>query len=198
MTSFRTQSRWRELYVPTEFRMGRGDVGSKERVLHAIMALCLALDATSVETTESSDVDATRGSNRSTPREAGHLPPLSGSALPDLCIGLWRLRRRMIDPDTGRPLEDMRKPFRHLESVWDTLAEAGVDIRDHTNELVPEYGSIGLNVLAYQPMPGISRERVIETVKPSIYVGERLVQMGQVIIGTPEKASHGIAEGEHA
>jgi len=197
MTPFRTQSRWRELRVPTEFRLARGDMRSKERVLGAIKALCLALDATRVEATESSDVHATRGLDLSTPHEGGHLPPLSGSALPDLCIGLWRLRRRMIDPDTDRPLEDMRKPFRHLESVWDTLAEAGVDIRDHTNELVPEYGSIGLNVLAYQPMPGMTRERVIETVKPSIYVGERLVQMGQVIIGTPEKPSDGTAEGEH-
>ena len=121
---------------------------------------------------------------------------LDGEMLSDLCTGLWRLRRRMVDPATDRPLEEMRKPFRHLESVWDTLADAAVDIRDHTNEPVPEYGSIGLNVLAYQPMPGMTRERVIETVKPSIYVGERLVQMGQVIIGTPEKPSDGIAEGE--
>lgn len=128
--------------------------------------------------------------------ETGASPFVDESVLPDLCTGLWRLRRRMIDPETDRPLEDMRKPFRHLESVWDTLADAGVDIRDHTNESVPEYGSIGLNVLAYQPMPGISRERVIETVKPSVYVGERLVQMGQVIIGTPEKPSDGTVEGD--
>jgi hypothetical protein len=116
--------------------------------------------------------------------------------LPDLCTGLWRLRRRMIDPETDRPLEEMRKPFRHLESVWDTLADAGVDIRDHTNEPVPEYGSLGLSVLAYQPMPGFERERVIETVKPSVYVGGRLLQMGQVIVGTPEKPSGAAFEGE--
>ena len=116
--------------------------------------------------------------------------------LPDLCTGLWRLRRRMIDPETDRPPEEMRKPFRHLESVWDTLADAGVDIRDHTNEPVPEYGSIGLNVLAYQPMPGFARERVIETVKPSVYAGGRLLQMGQVIVGTPEKPSGAAFEGE--
>ena len=116
--------------------------------------------------------------------------------LTDLCTGLWRLRRRMIDPETGRPLEEMRKPFRHLESVWDTLADAGVDIRDHTDEPVPEYGSIGLSVLAYQPTPGLARERVVETVKPSIYVGGRLVQMGQVIVGTPEEESGAAFEGE--
>ena len=123
-------------------------------------------------------------------------PSVNDTVLSDLCTGLWRLRRRMIDPETDRPLEEMRKPFRHLESVWDTLADAGVDIRDHTNEPVPEYGSIGLNVLAYQPMPGFARERVIETVKPSVYAGGRLLQMGQVIVGTPEKPSGAAFEGE--
>jgi hypothetical protein len=149
----------------------------------------------------SPDVSGHRSGPDSHSREPSPRAALSAEmddhVLADLCTGLWRLRRRMVDPDTERPLEEMRKPFRHLESVWDTLAQAGVDIRDLTNEPVPEYGSIGLNVLAYQPMPGISRERVIETVKPSIYVGERLVQMGQVIIGTPEKPSGDAVEGEH-
>jgi hypothetical protein len=144
----------------------------------------------------SDEVASSASDDAPLPASAAEPPLVDESVLPDLCTGLWRLRRRMIDPGTDRPLEEMRKPFRHLESVWDTLADAGVDIRDHTNEPVPEYGSVGLDVLAYQPMPGISRERVIETVKPSIYVGERLVQMGQVIIGTPEKTSDATVEGD--
>lgn len=122
---------------------------------------------------------------------------VADSVLPDLCTGLWRLRRRMTGPGTDRPVEEMKRPFRHLESVWSTLAEAGVEIRDHTDEDVPAHGSLGLSVLAYQPMPGFTSERVIETVRPSVYVGGQLVQMGQVIIGTPENASGEVAEGEH-
>ena len=118
------------------------------------------------------------------------------SVLPDLCTGLWRLRRRMLSPGTDEPVEEMKKPFRHLESVWQTLAEAGVEIRDHTDEDVPEYGSLSLSVIAYQPVPGITRERVIETIKPSVYMGDRLLQMGQVIIGTPEKPSGDAVERE--
>ena len=121
--------------------------------------------------------------------ESGEL--FSDEALASLCIGVWRVRRRMIDPTMGTARDEMRAPYRHLEAVWDTLAQSGVDIRDHTGELVPEYGSFALDVLAYQPTPGIVRDRVVDTIKPSVYVRGRLVQMGQVIVGTPEGASEG-------
>jgi len=173
------------LALPPEFRI----------VLPSIQP---ALELLSSATRSAADASSPARAPAASSSAAEASRPVDEGVLSDVCTGLWRLRRRMIDPETDRPLEEMRKPFRHLESVWDTLAVAGVNIRDHTNEPVPEYGSIGLNVLAYQPMPGISRERVIETVKPSIYVGERLVQMGQVIIGTPEKSSGRTAEGEHA
>ena len=116
---------------------------------------------------------------------------LDDAALANLCTGLWRARRRMVDPATGGAREDMRVPFRHLESVWDTLAKADVEIQDHTDELVPEYGAFALEVLAYQPTPGLSRDQVVDTIKPSVYVGGRLVQMGQVIVGTPEDTPDG-------
>jgi len=85
----------------------------------------------------------------------------------------------------------MRMPFRHLEAAWDALSSAGIEIRDHTDEAIPEHGSLALEVLAYQPTPGLDRERVVDTVRPSVYVNGRVLQMGQVIIGAPEETSGG-------
>lgn len=120
---------------------------------------------------------------------------LDERSLANLCTGVWRVRRRMIDSATGLPRDDMRMPFRHLESVWDTLLAAGVEIRDHTDEPVPEYGSVALEILAYQPTSGLSRDKVIDTIKPSIYMDGRLMQMGQVIVGTPEHGAESLKEG---
>jgi len=53
----------------------------------------------------------------------------------------------------GPAVEDMRRPYRHVESMWDTLTQEGVDIHDHTGEVVPEGGVYGLKVLACQPTP---------------------------------------------
>jgi hypothetical protein len=104
--------------------------------------------------------------------------------LAEVGTGLWRLRQKMIQPGTNKPLEEMRRAYRHFESVWDTLAKDGVEILDHTGEEFDAGRSI--KVLAYQPTPGLRRERVTETIKPTIYAKDDLVQMGEVIVGTPE------------
>jgi hypothetical protein len=113
--------------------------------------------------------------------------------LADIGTGLWRLRQRMVDESSGRPLDAMRKAYRHFESVWDALTQAGVEVHDHTGEAVPEGGVYALKTVAFQPTPGLSREKVIDTIKPSVYYRGELIQMGEVIVGTPEgvRASQG-------
>lgn len=101
--------------------------------------------------------------------------------------GLWRLRNQMRDPTTGEVREELRRPFRHLASVWDALAEHGIDIEEYGNR--PFDSGMALKVIAFQPMPGLGRETISETIKPAVYLGGRLIQMGEVIVGTPERSS---------
>jgi hypothetical protein len=135
-----------------------------------------------------------RPAPRASPSVAEVFPPETLLRfLADLGTGLWRLKQRLVDPSTGQPLEEMRRAYRHFESVWDVLAEAGVQIRDHKREFLPERGFSGLHVSAYQPTPGLKKERVIDTVKPTISIKRAganqdiLIQMGEVIVGTPEE-----------
>ncbi len=106
--------------------------------------------------------------------------------LADLGVGLWRLRGKMVEPGTARPLAEMERVYRHVESLWDVMAQAGLQIRDHTNEPVPEGGIYSLHAIAYQPTPGVTRDKVLETLKPSIFYKNQLIQMGEVIIATPD------------
>jgi hypothetical protein len=105
--------------------------------------------------------------------------------LADIGTGLWRLRQKMVKPGTSQPLDEMRRPYRHLESVWDALVQASVEIQDHTDK--PFDAGMSLKVISFQPTPGLGRERVIETIKPTIYFKGRGIQMGEVIVGRPEK-----------
>jgi hypothetical protein len=98
---------------------------------------------------------------------------------------LWRLRKKMLDPGTGQPLEAMRRVYRHLESMWDAFGDSGIKIQDHDGEAVPEGGIYALKVIAFQPTAGLQRQQVIETIKPTIYYKERMIQRGEVIVGTP-------------
>ena len=105
--------------------------------------------------------------------------------LADVATGLWRLRQKMLQPGTDQPLEEMRRVYRSFASAWDALMEAGITIQDHTD--TPFNAGLRLRVLAYQPTPGIARETVIETLRPTIYYKQQLLQAGEVIVGTPER-----------
>jgi len=103
----------------------------------------------------------------------------------DIGTGIWRLKQKMVKPGTNQPIEEMQRPFRHLESVWDALTQEGAEIIDHTDK--PFDPGMSLKVVSYQPTPGLGRERVIETIKPTIYFRGKPIQMGEVIVGRPEK-----------
>ncbi|GLZ11155.1 hypothetical protein Acsp04_13900 [Actinomadura sp. NBRC 104425] len=115
-----------------------------------------------------------------TPDTTPETPPgLPGRAVADVATSIWRLRSKLADS----PVEPPRAVVRHLESAWDALAEAGVQIQDHLN--TPFDSGLALTVVAFQPTPGLSREQVVETVRPSVYLHDRVVQRGEVIVGTP-------------
>ncbi len=115
-------------------------------------------------------------------------PPDKGQLqlLRDVSVGLWRIKQKMVEPKTEEPLPGMARAFRHLQSTWDALSEAGIEIQDHTGTLFDS--GLSLSVVAFQPTPGITREKIIETVKPSIYFNNERIQMGEVIVGTPENS----------
>jgi hypothetical protein len=111
--------------------------------------------------------------------------------LADIGTGLWRMRRNMVPPNSprlleARPAEEMRKPFRWLVSVWDALKENGLEIQDHTGDLYRS--GQALKVPAYEPKPGLTEETVIDTIIPTIYLDGKMIQMGEVVVGTPEAA----------
>ncbi|MBF0402801.1 hypothetical protein [Candidatus Magnetominusculus xianensis] len=102
----------------------------------------------------------------------------------DCSTRLWRLRQKMLQPGTDKPYAEMQKAYRHFESVWDTLAQFGIEIQDHTD--MPYSGGLSLEVIDFQVVDGINEEKVIETIKPTIYYKSKSIQMGVVIVGKPE------------
>lgn len=105
----------------------------------------------------------------------------------ELVTGLWRIRRRLLADGNGEPPEGQRAVFRHVESAWDVLAQKGIEVRDDVGaRYVP---GMALRVVAFQPTPGIQHEKVIESIRPSIFYRERLLQRGEVIVATPENST---------
>jgi hypothetical protein len=107
--------------------------------------------------------------------------PWDERALAQTVTNLWRARRKVESEDPAGP---MRQVKRHVQTSWDSMAGLGVKVLDHDNE--PFDPGLSLDVLAIQPQAGISRQTIIETVRPTIYLNDRRIQVGQVIVGTPE------------
>ncbi|TDD23649.1 hypothetical protein [Nonomuraea diastatica] len=118
--------------------------------------------------------DSSRSGSEQVPHDA-----LPGSSVADVVTSIWRLDRRV-----RRVPGVTRSATRHLEMAWDTLVQAGVKIQDHMND--PFDPGLSIKVLSYQPTPELDRDRVVETIRPSIYLNDQMIQRGEVIVGTPD------------
>lgn len=96
---------------------------------------------------------------------------------------VWRIQQRLAaTEELPKPL---RKLSRDVERTWDALTQGGIEIKDHTGG---DYeGGMALRVITSQPVSGLARRQIIETLKPTIYYRDRIIQMGEVIIGIPEE-----------
>jgi hypothetical protein len=134
--------------------------------------------------------DGKPGGARGEPPAAGREPAgvegIDAGTAAVVATGLWRLRNKMVDPVTGRARPELRALYRHVESVWDALLRAGIEVQGHDGARFD--AGLSLSVVAFQPTAGIERECVIETVRPSVYRSGRLIQQGEVIVGTPAAA----------
>jgi hypothetical protein len=72
---------------------------------------------------------------------------------------------------------------RHLDAVVDALVESGVQTRSYDGTVFDP--GLRMRVLAYQPMPGLERDEVVETVRPAVYLRGTPLALGEVIVGTP-------------
>lgn len=109
-------------------------------------------------------------------------PEPDATALATAVTNLWRAQRK-IAAAGERPSPRDRQAGRYLRTSTEALASAGLVVQDHDGDVFNPGRE--LEVLVYQENPALSTETVIETVRPSVYLHGRLVQMGQVIVGTP-------------
>ncbi len=99
----------------------------------------------------------------------------------DIGTLVWRIQRRLaVIGELPNPLQ---RVSRDLESTRDALTQRGIEIKDHTGR---DYDTgMALRVITSQPVTGLTRQQIIETLKPTIYYRDRIVQMGEVIVGVP-------------
>jgi len=130
------------------------------------------------------DLEKIQSAPVSAPTAETPLPALDQIAA--IATNVWRAKGKLIDPATGQPREETKRTYRHIESTLDALTQMGVVIREQLYE--PYDPGLPVNVLTFQPMPGLSRDTIVEIVRPTIIWQDRVLQVGEVVVGTPESA----------
>jgi hypothetical protein len=107
--------------------------------------------------------------------------------LTHIATNAWRARIKMVNPDTGEPREDVKRLYRHIEAILDALQQIDIEIIDFIGKAYDT--GMALKVISFEQTAGLSKEEIKETLRPSVLWQGQLIQMGEVIVGTPETAS---------
>ncbi len=91
-------------------------------------------------------------------------------AMADIATWVWKARSRMVDASSGGIRDEMKRTFGDMERIYKVLRKLGVVVKDHTGDAF-DYG-MPMKVVTAKPMPGINKEVITETLKPTIYWGQ--------------------------
>ncbi|MFB3786188.1 MAG: hypothetical protein ACE15F_07445 [bacterium] len=97
--------------------------------------------------------------------------------------GLFRIENRLNTIEA--PGKEIRSALRFLESTRDVLRQAGIEFRGHTGERIT--GGEALKIVTFEVRADLPQEQVIETIKPTIYYKGKIIQMGEVVVGKPDR-----------
>lgn len=100
-----------------------------------------------------------------------------------VATNVWRARNEMITLQTVQFSEELKQLETQIEAIYLSLTEFGIVVHDHTGNEYDE--SQQLLVHNTKPTPGLDTNRVCETLLPSVYWNNRLLQIGEVNIATP-------------
>ncbi|MFE6623354.1 hypothetical protein [Streptomyces sp. NPDC057740] len=104
-------------------------------------------------------------------------------ALLGAAVGIWRALRKLDRQSGALSAADLRQVRRQVHASRQALADDGLEIQEHDG--MPFDSGQSLEALVFQDEPGLDREVVLETVRPSVYFRGERIQMGQVIVGRP-------------
>lgn len=183
----------RQLLYPFEFRISKSAWPPQlsERLAKAIGTAALAV----AEAAKANKAAAIAQEAAAKQKIKLPLPPDATATLQDrlkyladVGTGLWRMRRAMVQPGwvkllDARPMTEMQRPFRWLESAEKRFKEFGLEIQDHNGD---RYISGQSLEATFQPAPDLHEDMIVETILPTIYFDKKRIQMGNVIVGTPD------------
>ena len=104
-------------------------------------------------------------------------------AIAAVATALWRARMKLEAESKVELPSELRHLPRHIQAAWDALAAGHIEVQDPKGQrYVP---GMAVNPITFQPMEGIGTEIIHETLKPSVFYKDILIQRADVIVARP-------------
>lgn len=95
----------------------------------------------------------------------------------------WLANKKMVNPTTGEPHESMARVYKNIERIMRHLEDMSFKICDHTGK--PYDDGQPMKVVTSVPRSDATRKYVLETLKPTVYWNEQIIQHGEIEIAVP-------------
>lgn len=99
-----------------------------------------------------------------------------------IATNVWALRHKVAQLAPSAEADSLMV---HIDAAHDALRQVGVEIQDYLPQ--PYHPGMNVEILVFQPQPGIDREMISATIRPAVYLRGQLINRGQVIVATPER-----------
>lgn len=116
-------------------------------------------------------------------RQVEVVPPTISKGLVAIANTYFRAKKKMLDPTTGEPHESMARVYKDIDRIGRQLMEMGFQIKDHTGDAYDD--GQPMKVITSNPRPEATRKYVLETLTPTIYWNDRIIQHAEIEIVTP-------------
>ena len=116
-------------------------------------------------------------------RQVEVVPPTISKGLVAIANTYFRAKKKMLDQTTGEPHESMARVYKDIDRIGRQLMEMGFQIKDHTGDAYDD--GQPMKVITSNPRPEATRKYVLETLTPTIYWNDRIIQHAEIEIVTP-------------
>lgn len=105
---------------------------------------------------------------------------------------VWRLRRQVLDTETGEPKEGFERVARYVASLAGALEDASVTIEDYDGR--PYDAGDAVKAIAFEPREDLRRDEYVETLLPTVRwknaQGKQVfLQLAEVVVGQAPQAT---------
>ncbi len=119
--------------------------------------------------------------------EPAHAPSRRTSQIASAATALWRLRKKLQEAENAVLPKELRHLPRHVMAAWDAMESCDIRVQDHTNQGYDP--GMAVSVLTFQPEKGAFKPRILETLRPTVFFENTIIQRADVIVAVPERES---------